>query len=140
MVVNTDSAHKATERDGMMMIDPCRDDMSFSSHDLLVVLLEDWAAWVRSYRMNIGWRSRSVGMESGYCSKDFDSMLSDVEDELFRKVDAAINDLPPAQCAAINRCYGICAVFRFPRMNYQQLLLEAHESLLVSVSKKGIAL
>lgn len=108
--------------------------------DRLTVILDDWADWCKRYT---GRResSGSVGMSSGYgASKSFDDLLDDVNSTIARLVDAAVDDLDPGQRAAINRRYGMCAVFRFPRGNYEDLLLAAHERLLITLPKKGVVI
>lgn len=109
-------------------------------YERLKMLMEDWANWMGGYRMKLGWHSRSIGIESGHVSKDFEEMLDDVESEMCRLIDAAVNDLSAGHHAAINRCYGVSAVFRFPRGNYETLLIEAHDLLIVSLPKKGVAI
>lgn len=109
-------------------------------HDRLVVILEDWAEWCARYT---GRResSGSVGLTSGYgASKSFDDMLDDINSGIARLVDATVDDLDAGQRAAINRRYGISAVFRFPRGNYADLLLSAHDELMVTLPKKGVVI
>ena len=62
-----------------------------------------------------------------------------VEHEMCRMIDCVVSDLPPLHKAAIYRCYGISAVFRFPRENYAEILLDAHDILLVLLPKKGVS-
>lgn len=112
----------------------------FSRYERLKVILEDWANWSKGYRQNIGWPSRAVGFESGYVSSTFDDMMDGVEKRINECVDSAINDLDAGHKAAIHRCYGISSVFRFPRGNYETLLLESHELLIVSINRKGVAI
>lgn len=108
-------------------------------YERLIIVMKDWADWVQGYRMNIGYPSKSVGMESGYVSASFDDMLDSAEHEMCRLIDAAVDDLPVTHKAAVNRCYGLCAAFRFPRLNYGNLLIEAHETLARTLPKKGVA-
>jgi len=110
----------------------------FSRYERLKVIMEDWANWSKGYRQNIGWPSRSVGLESGYVSSTLDGMMDGVERRINESVDAAVNDLDPGHRAAIYRCYGLSSVFRFPRGNYENLLLESHDLLLVSINRKGV--
>lgn len=104
----------------------------------LVMLLTDWADWMKGYRMRIGWPSRSVGMESGYVSKSFDDMAEESDNEMYRLIDTAVEDLEAGQKAALYRRYGVAAVFRFPRSNYETLLIESHETLLSTLPRKGV--
>ena len=104
----------------------------------LKVILMDWANWQKGYKPNIGWRSRSIGLVSGYVSKTFDDMCDEADTAMYRNIDAAIGDLTAPQSAAINRCYGIASVFRFPRNNYQECLIEAHLILMKTLPAKGV--
>lgn len=106
----------------------------------LVVILENWAEWNSRY-VGLHHTSHSVGLTSGYgASKTFEDMLADIENSVAQLVEAAIDDLPTGQVAAINRRYGLCAVFRFPRGNYEDLLLQAHETLMKTLPKKGVVI
>ena len=66
--------------------------------------------------------------------------MEGVEQSINRSVDTAVNDLEAGQMAAIFRCYGLCTVFLFPRGILDTLLIEAHDTLLVSLPRKGIAI
>lgn len=112
----------------------------FSRYERLKVLMEDWATWCSGYRMKTGWPSRSIGMESGYVSSTFDDMMEGVEQEMMRSIDTAVDDLEPVYKAAVYRCYGLASVFRFPRGNYNDVVLLAHDELLLTLPRKGIAL
>lgn len=117
-----------------------REDADLCRFGRLIAILEDWAAWNARYSA-VRVASCSVGLTSGYASsKSFDDMLVDVENSVAQIVDAAVDDLPPGQIAAINRRYGLCAVFRFPRGNYETLLFEAHEALLKTLPRKGVVI
>ena len=110
-----------------------------SEYIALTNLLHDWARWQSRYSPNIGYGSRSAGFGSGGLSS-FEDMCEQSDSVTMRTLDAAIDSLLPAQRAAINRCYGVCAVFRFPRENYEATLAMAHESLSVSVKRRGVML
>ncbi len=110
-----------------------------SEYIALTNLLHDWASWQHSYSPNIGYDSRSAGFGSGGLSS-FEDMCEQSDNSTMRTIDAAIDSLLPAQRAAINRCYGVCSVFRFPRDNYEVVLALAHESLVISVRRRGVIL
>lgn len=113
--------------------------MLINEVEALVVLLEDWAKWQSSYRPKTGFKSRSAGfMALGLSS--FDDMCEESDKTTMTKLDTAIDDLEPAQSAAIRRRYGVCSVFRFPRNNYETTLVLAHERLVVICKRKGIVL
>ena len=113
--------------------------MVITEVEALVILLEDWAKWQSSYRPKTGFKSRSAGfMALGLSS--FDDMCEESDKTTMTKLDTAIEDLEPAQGAAIRRRYGVCSVFRFPRNNYETTLILAHERLVVICKRKGIVL
>ena len=105
--------------------------------EALVALLEDWANWQRAYTPRLGYPSRSLTCYSEG-SQDFESLCDAVDSQTFASVDACVQDLMPAQRAAVMRRYGIAAVFRFPQDNYGACLLAAHERLMVELPKKGV--
>lgn len=105
----------------------------------LVALLTEWAQWQRSYSPRLGYPSKSLTCYSEG-SQDFDSLCESVDSQTFATVDACVQDLVPAQRAAVMRRYGIAAVFRFPRDNYEQCLMLAHEVLAKALPRKGVML
>lgn len=107
--------------------------------EALVALLEDWADWQRSYKPRLGYPSRSLTCYSEG-SQDFESLCDAVDSQTFASVDACVQDLVPAQRAAVMRRYGIAAVFRFPRDNYESCLMLAHEALTKALQRKGVML
>lgn len=113
--------------------------MHVSETEALVLLLEDWAHWQSSYRPNTGFKSRSAGFSS-LGLQSFDDMCHQSDNATMRALDSAIDDLDPALRAAINRNYGVCSVFRFPRDNFEQTLILAHDRLVIICKRKGIVL
>jgi len=113
--------------------------MHVSEVEALSLLLEDWATWQSSYRPNTGFKSRSAGFSS-LGLQSFDDMCHQSDNATMRALDSAIDDLDPAPRAAINRKYGVCSVFRFPRDNFEQTLILAHERLVIICKRKGIVL
>ena len=103
----------------------------------LVALLTEWAQWQRAYAPRLGYPSKSLTCYSEG-SQDFDSLCDAVDSQTFATVDACVQDLMPAQRAAVMRRYGIAAVFRFPRDNYEQCLMMAYEVLMVELPRKGV--
>lgn len=107
------------------------------SVDALVRLMEDWADWQKGYRMKLGYPSRSCGLSTD-AATTFEDMCDSSDNEMMRVVDTVIQeDLEPIERAAILRRYGVAAVFRFPRDNYEEVLMRAHERLFVLLPKKG---
>lgn len=107
--------------------------------EALVCLLEDWAAWQSTYRPKTGFKSRSAGF-IGLGLTTFEDMCERSDSVTMKTIDASIDSLEPPQAAAINRRYGVCSVFRFPRNNYEQTLLEAHQRLIIICKRKGVVL
>ena len=105
----------------------------------LRVLMQDWANWQRTYRPRLGYPSKSLTCYSEG-SQDFESLCDAVDSQTFASVDACVQDLVPAQRAAVMRRYGIAAVFRFPRDNYESCLMMAHEALSKALPRKGVML
>ena len=110
-----------------------------SEYIAMTNMLYDWSKWQHSYSPNIGYDSKSAGFGSGGLSS-FEDMCEQCDNATMQALDAAIDSLLPAERAAINRCYGICAVFRFPRANYELMLAQAHDALIVSVKRRGLVL
>lgn len=106
----------------------------------VVFLLKDWAKWQSGYSPNIGYPVRVPMLATGGGSSTFEELLDHVDNQAMKAVDASVESLPPSQRAAINRCYGLCAVWRFPRANYtyEQALSDGHDTLMVSFKRKGI--
>ena len=113
--------------------------MAISEVEALVLLLEDWSAWQSSYRPNTGFKSRSAGFACVGLST-FEDMCHQSDNATMRALDSAIDDLDPAPRAAINLKYGVCSVFRFPRDNFEQTLILAHDRLVIICKRKGIVL
>lgn len=108
--------------------------------DRLQILLEDWASWMGGYSGARGFSNHSVGLEPDrrVSGDTWDDVMDKVDHWVCQMVDSAVDDLPPGQGAAINQRYGVTAVFRFPRGNYDDLLAEAHVTLLMTLPKKGV--
>ena len=103
-------------------------------------LLHNWGRWtISAESRGIGYPSKSLTCYSEG-SRDFEGMCEDADNQTYASVDACVQDLMPAQRAAVMRRYGIAAVFRFPRDNYEQCLLMAHEVLIKALPRKGVML
>lgn len=107
--------------------------------DALRVLMEDWANWQRGYTMKLGYPSQSAVVGGASCGvSSFEDLCESVDSETMRAVDAVVGDLPPMERSAIFRRYGIAAVFRYPRNNYQDTLDAAHTLLMVELPRRGV--
>ena len=65
-------------------------------------ILEGWADWQRTYSLRLGYPSRSLTCYSEG-SRDFEGMCEDADNQTFASVDACVQDLMPAQRAAVMR-------------------------------------
>jgi hypothetical protein len=110
--------------------------------DRLQILLEDWANWQKGYSGARGYSDHAVGLQADrrVSGDSWDDVIEQVDNWVSQMVDAAVDDLPPGQGAAINKRYGVAAVFRFPRGNYEELLAEAHATLMQTLPKKGVVI
>lgn len=99
--------------------------------------LEDWAEWYRGYMPNLGANSGAFMKTTG--GHDFESLFAAAEKTAFKAIEVAVDDLTPAQGAAIRRRY-LGETWRFPRDNYAVLLDDAHDALLISLPKRNVML
>ena len=107
--------------------------------DGIIHILTRWSRWQASWTPRLGYPARSAVVRCcGYYSS-FEDALDDVEAWRNRAVDAAVDELVPAQRAAVMRAYGIAAVFRFPRDNYEACLAAAHARLAVTLARRGVS-
>lgn len=106
--------------------------------DALARMLDDWAGWQRSYRMRLGYPTRSLSGAGGTTECSYDELYASVDAAMFEAIDAAIDDLQPIQRAAVLRRYGVAAVFRFPRENYAEQLDRAHDALMRALPRRGV--
>lgn len=105
----------------------------------LCFMLEDWAQWQQGYRMKLGYPTRSLS--GGGCravETSYEDLYASVDNAMFEAIEAAVDDLPPAQRAAVCRRYGIAAVYRFPRDNYAEQLDLAHDALIRTLPRRGV--
>jgi hypothetical protein len=106
--------------------------------EVLVQILTEWADWQKGYRIKLGYPTRSAGL-AGTGMASFEDMCEAVDTATMQSVDAVIQcDMTPIERSAILRRYGVAAVFRFPCENYEDVLLAAHERLLVLLPAKGV--
>jgi hypothetical protein len=106
----------------------------------LVAMLERWAIWCESYRVNLGFPRSAVVLATGGSDMVRSSEQSDREERRqCEVVDAVVGDLPPACRAAVNQRYGLAPqAVRFNRVSEVEVLQHAHDMLMVALSKKGI--
>ena len=107
-----------------------------SRYVALVALLEDWASWQSGYSPKLGYPSRAAVIATS-ASSTFEDMCDSLDADLCRAVDTAVYDLSIHHRSAIMRRY-MAAVFRFPRLDYQALLQQAHEELLDKLIRRHV--
>jgi hypothetical protein len=116
--------------------------MHISEVEALVLLLEDWAEWHRLFRPNIGFNKKSSGFHSGGISC-VDDMEIGTDKETIKSMQYSVEQLEeesPVMAAAIYRRYGVSAVFNFPRNNFEDTLILAHDRLVIICKRKGVVL
>lgn len=102
--------------------------------DRLHAIMGEWAQWMRSADLRIGYPAHSA-LVRGAPGDAYERAAAD----RMELIDAAVEDLSqPIYRAAVQRRYGVCAVWRFPRLNYEEVLMLALEELMVQLTKKGV--
>lgn len=71
-------------------------------------------------------------------AKSFDDLCEAADGAAAAATDALVDDLPPAQRAAIWHVYLGC-VWRFPRGNLEELLSDAREAIYYGLLVRGFA-
>jgi hypothetical protein len=103
-------------------------------------VLQKWAEWHRTQDLvDVGYPKTAAGFFSNGL-KTWDDLCSSTDNATMATIDACVTSLPPPQAAAIERAYGLCAIYRFPRGNYQDCLENAMVALSVSFRAKGVEL
>lgn len=119
-----------------------RDDKAIKAMARLVDRLEEWARWYESYNLKLAMPSKAAVCESHGKSaySAWEDFEQEVDQAVFVIIDAAVDDLPPAQGNAVRKRYGLCSVWRWPRNNYEECLLAAHERLLKELPARGVVI
>lgn len=99
--------------------------------------LSNWARWMSLDRVTRGAPTRACGCTSWGDSWDNDTAESRYERKQAACVNALIDGLNSAQRAAVYHQY-LEAVFRFPRDNYAQLLIEARAVIAKGLWSRGM--
>lgn len=101
--------------------------------------LDNWAEWMRDQRTDYGYgfpNDDSSGAVSG-SSRDFDSMVAEVDMRCAQAVDSIIDDLPPLESRAILHRH-IGTVFRCDRSDMEEAYERARVGVREGLRKKGI--
>lgn len=99
--------------------------------------LDNWESWCASYSTRLGISPKSAGMAPAGMN-DFEGMCFDGDKYAAQVTEAAVYSLPPAQAAAIERKWELCAAYRFPRDNYAEMLALAMKRLAVALGAQGL--
>jgi hypothetical protein len=102
--------------------------------------LANWARWMRTCEVGIGYPHASAGLSSGgLVSGDdsFDHMADEADRQTAKIADAAINELDPRSQCAISNVY-LASVFRF-RGDIGEVFQAAAEEFWRRAKRKGLA-
>ena len=117
-------------------------NMAISEVEALSLLLEDWVEWCKLFKEKTGYPKKSAGFATGGINC-YDDMEDSIKNDKYDSLTAAVKDLydeNQVYAAAIYMRYGISRVFRFPRDNFEQTLILAHDRLVIICKRKGIVL
>lgn len=108
------------------------------SRQRMINMLKDWAEWMQHDDLHIGYPKRVPMLACGGGSPTFEELLDHVDGATMKAVDSGVSSLPPGNRAAIYRCYGVCAVWRFQREKYTYIsaLEDAHDMLEIIIRRK----
>ncbi len=95
--------------------------LSPTDEQLLDWHFDNWARWMRRGKDSKGYPGRACGCTSWGDAWDDDAVFDRMDAAKAACVNTLVNDLPPAQRAAICHRY-LDAVYHFPRRNYDQAL------------------
>ena len=112
-------------------------EASFGSPERVEWHLWNWSKWMRSGANKQAAPRESSGLTSGGASQNFDDMVEAVDRRVAATMNVIIDDLPPAQSAAVHHEY-LHSVYRFPRGNFAALLAEAKLGVGHGLAKKGV--
>jgi len=109
--------------------------------DRLTWHLDNWSEWQRDRHADFGRGAphrASGGIQSG-SSRDFDSMVAEVDLKCAKAVDVVIDDLSPVERAAVFHIH-MGAVYRFPRVGLgaEVAYARAREGIRAGLLRRGI--
>lgn len=105
--------------------------------DRLKQILDDWTLWMHAPSSKLGYPSKSLGMVSGgeSTSDAFEDMVSDMDMENVRTIDAIIHSLPQEQKEAVYARYLKTTKYD----DYEHQLGLAFDNLLTMASRRIVA-
>jgi hypothetical protein len=102
----------------------------------LDVALDTWAQWAQAPDGSMSYPNHSAVMQNG-TGDAWEVWCDEADKTLAKAVDAILWSMPPAPRAAVHRRY-LQAVFRFPRDNYADALLDARQRIAIGLRKRGL--
>jgi hypothetical protein len=103
--------------------------------------LDVWMRWQRRDDTRLGWRGRSAMLQSDYdddVERDSDELYEDMDTRVAEAVEAMMASLPRHLDWAIRRRCNIATVWRFPSLDFTEVLGEA-EGALEAFLRKNVA-
>lgn len=98
--------------------------------------LSNWAHWVAAESPEL-WYPRRSAVLMGSMHSDFDALVAEVDSHCAATVEALVQDLTPAQRAALEHRW-LGTSWRFPRHNLDELLRAASDLIGQGLDKRGI--
>jgi hypothetical protein len=105
--------------------------------DRLKQILDDWALYMHTPSNRLGYPSKSIGMINGgeSTSEAFEDMVSEMDMNNVRTIDAIISSLPNPQKDAVYTRY----LKARKRVDYEHQLRLAFDNMLTMASKRIVA-
>lgn len=103
--------------------------------------LDVWGRWQRRDDTRLGWRGKSAMLESDYTEDeeiDSEALYTSMDNQVAEAVEAMMRGLPRYLDWAIRRRCNIATVWRFPSLDFGDVLGEA-ENALEMLLRKNIA-
>jgi hypothetical protein len=100
--------------------------------------LDVWMRWQRRDDTKLGWRGRSAMLQNDYADDiegDSDELYEDMDTRVAEGVEAMMQSLPRHLDWAIRRRCNIATVWRFPSLDFTEVVGEAEQALEVLLRK-----
>lgn len=103
-------------------------DVRFFNQTPLDVCLDIWVRWQNRDDLSLGWRGRSVALDSDACA-DSEQLYDRMDNETAKAMETMIGDLKLHEAWAIKRRCGLATVWNFPRLIFADVLAQAELAL-----------
>lgn len=122
------------------MTDTIADEIRSQAFTDLDWHLDNWARWMRWNDDRLGLPKKASGGLQCYTGMDRDSDGANarLDAYLAEHADAAINALSITERAALYQAYGMSAVWRFPRNNFDELYADARAKVRSTLLRRGV--